>query len=326
MKLLVTGATGKVGLSVLAAFLEDPNRQAAELVVLCHNRAVPATDRVRVVRGSLADPAVVAAATEGVTHVLHLAAVKESPDLAIDVAVKGMFLLLEAFHTAPGAQGFVLVSGDCAVGHIFQPHEGPITETAPRKAYPGCYALTKVIEEVMLETYQVQYEMDGCVLRAPWIMEKDDFRHALAFGPGQFGGPPWAALMDAGRLSACVPGRHVPLMLAADGAPLRRNFLHLDDLVRAILSAIDHPAARQQLFNVAMDEPVDYARAADILSRRHGMEPVEIPTPFHSNWLDITKARMRLGWRPAVDLEALIDRAWRYERAANDARRIWYPG
>ena len=326
MKLLVTGATGKVGLSVLAAFLEDPNRQAAELVVLCHNRAVPATDRVRVVRGSLADPAVVAAATEGVTHVLHLAAVKESPELAIDVAVKGMFLLLEAFRTAPGAQRFVLVSGDCAVGHIFQPHDGPITEAAPRKAYPGCYALTKVIEEVMLETYQVQYGIDGCVLRAPWTMEKDDFRQALAFGPGQFGGPPWSALMDERRLAACDPDRHVPVMLAADGAPLRRNFLHVDDLVRAILIAIDHPAARQQLFNGAMDEPVDYGLAAAILSRRHGMEPVEIPTPFHSNWLDITKARMRLGWRPHIPRAALIARAGRYARAATAARRIWYPG
>lgn len=326
MRLLVTGATGKVGQAFLAAFLEDPRWPDAELVAFCHNRVTSAADRVRIVRGSLSDPAAVAAAMDGVSHVLHLAAVKESPDLAMDVAVKGMFLLLDAFRAAPAARRFVLLSGDCAVGHIFQPHDGPITETAPRKAYPGCYGLTKVVEEVMLETFQFQYGIDGCVLRAPWIMEKDDFRQALAFGPGQFGGPPWAGLMAADRLAACSPGRHVPVMMDARGDPLRRNFLHVDDLVRAILAALDHPAARQHLFNVAMDEPVDYARTADILARRFGLEPVEIATPFHSNWLDNTKARMRLGWRPQIDLEALIDRAWRYERAPNDARRIWYPG
>lgn len=326
MRLLVTGGTGKVGRNFLAAILGDPGWREAELVLLCHNRTLEPGTRVKVVRGSLADPAAVAAAMAGTTHVLHLAAVKESPDLAMDVAVKGMFLLLEAFRASPAARQFVLVSGDCVVGHIFQPHDGPITEAAPRKAYPGCYALTKVIEEVMLETYQVQYGIDGCILRAPWLMEKDDFRCALAFGPEQFGGPPWAELLDEVRLRACARGGHVPLMRDAAGAPLRRNFLHVDDLVRAILAVLDNPEARQQLFNVAMDAPVDYAQAAGLLAARHGLKPVEIATPFHSNWLDNARARLRLGWRPEVDLEALIDRAWSYERAADEARRIWYPG
>ena len=35
-------------------------------------------------------------ALEGVTHVFHLATVKEDPDLVMDVTIKGLFLLLEA--------------------------------------------------------------------------------------------------------------------------------------------------------------------------------------------------------------------------------------
>jgi len=250
----------------------------------------------------------------------------ESPDLAVDVAIKGMFLLLEAFRAAPDARRFVLVSGDCAVGHIFQPYDAPITEASPRRAYKGCYALTKVIEEVMLEQYRHQYGLDGCILRAPWIMEKDDFRYAMDFGPEQFGGPLWSELMDADALRGCRSGGCVPLMLDARGAPLKRNFIHVDDLVAAIDIALEHPAAAGQTFNVAMDEPVDYARVAEMLEARQGLRPIRVPTGFHSNWLDNSKARMLLDWWPRNDLEAIIDRAWSYERAETDVRRIWYPG
>ena len=58
-------------------------------------------------------------------------------------------------------------------------------------AYPGCYALSKVLEEVMLEQFGIQYGINGCCLRAPWIMEKDDFRYTLSFGDDVFGGPVW---------------------------------------------------------------------------------------------------------------------------------------
>ncbi|WP_127104980.1 NAD-dependent epimerase/dehydratase family protein [Pararhodobacter zhoushanensis] len=326
MKLLITGATGKVGQHLLSSLLADPRHAETQMVALCHNRSVSQVDRLRVVRGSIADPSIVAEAMAGVTHVLHLAAVKESPDLAIDVSVKGMFVLLEAFRANPTAKRFVLLSGDCSVGHIFQDYPAPITETDPRRAYPGCYALTKVIEEVMLEQYGHQYGLDGCILRAPWIMEKDDLRYAMSFGEDQFGGPAWSDLMPPETLAAARAGDHVPLIRDVNGAPLRRNFVHVDDVVSALLTALDHPAAARQTFNIAMAEPLDYGQFAAIMGRRTGARPVDIPTSFHSNWLDCSKAGLRLGWRPTVDLETLIERAWSYERAAKDPRVVWYPG
>ncbi|MDD7972834.1 NAD-dependent epimerase/dehydratase family protein [Roseinatronobacter alkalisoli] len=326
MKVLVTGATGKVGQHLLPALTTAMIPAGGRIVALCHNRTIPETDHLTVVRGSIADPEAVAAAMDGVTHVLHLAAVKESPRLAIDVSVKGMFVLLEAFRTNPVARRFVLLGGDCSVGHIFQAYDAPITETAPRRAYPGCYALTKVIEEVMLEQYGYQYGIDGCILRAPWIMEKDDLRYAMSFGEDQFGGPNWADLMTPDTLAAARTGQHVPLLRDVTGAPLRRNFIHVDDVVEALLTALDHPYAARQAFNIAMAEPVDYGRLAVLLNERTGAQPIDIETPFHSNWLDCTKAAHLLGWRPRVDLETLVDRAWAYRRAAGEARTTWYPG
>lgn len=326
MQLLITGATGKVGQNVLPRFLADPRWSGSSVVAICNNRTVPETDRLRVIRGSIADSAVIAAAMEGTTHVLHMAAVKEDPAHAIDVAVKGMFVLLEAFRQNPTAEQFILIGGDCSVGHCIVPYEGPVTEDSPRRGYPGVYALTKILEEVMLEQAGIQYGVNWTTLRAPWIMEKDDFRFALSFGADQFGGPDWDGMIGADRRRGYAAMNAAPLLIASDGLPLRRNFIHVTDLVEAILSAIDHPAARQQLFNVAMTEPVDYGVVAGHLQHTRAMPPVRIETGLHSNLLDNAKARLRLGWTPRVDAIALTDMAFDYVRASDDPRKVWYPG
>ncbi len=326
MKLLVTGAAGKVGQAFLPAFLNAPRFASWEVAALCHNRIIEEGERVRVVRGSVSDEATVAEALDGVTHVLHLAAVKETPDLAIDVALKGLYLLLERFRVSENARQFLLLSGDCVVGHIFQDYAAPITEEAPRRAYPGSYALTKVLEEVMLEQYAIQYGLNVTTLRAPWIMEKDDFRYALRLDDTQFGGPAWDTLLDEATLERVRRGGYYPVMKDVNGDFLKRNFVHVDDLVEAILLALDNPKAYGELFNIAMSEPVDYGALGPLLGRSERLQALEIDTPFHSNWLDNTKARKVLGWTPSIGLEDLIERAWKYRRGEGDPRIVWYPG
>ena len=90
----------------------------------------------------------------------------------------------------------------------------------------------------------------------------------------------------------------------ADDQTLHRTNQHVDDLVSAICASIDHPSARQQTFNICMDEPVDYGELAKYLSTTRGYPTVEFSTPYFSTWLDNTKAKFLLGWRPAYDLAA----------------------
>ena len=90
--------------------------------------------------------------------------------------------------------------------------------------------------------------------------------------------------------------------------------------------AIDNPKARQQTFNICMDEPVDYRQVGDYLAATRGYSTIEIQLPHYSTWLDNTKAKFLLGWHPRYDLERLIDAAFDYQRAADDPRIIWYPG
>ena len=118
-----------------------------------------ARDRLEVFTGSIESRDSVAEAMAGVTHVLHLATSKETPESIMDVAVKGLFWLLEACRTSPTFKQFILIGGDAGMGHFFYPHPIPVTETQKHSAYPGCYALSKVLEEVMLEQYYIQYDL-----------------------------------------------------------------------------------------------------------------------------------------------------------------------
>jgi UDP-glucose 4-epimerase len=325
-RILVTGATGKVGQTFIKRVLDDPKHPRTVVRALCHNRKLAARPRLEVASGSISEQRAVDEAMAGVTHVLHLATSKETPDSIMDVAIKGLFWLLESCRTSKTFRQFILIGGDAGMGHFFYPHPIPVTETQAHSAYPGCYALSKVLEEVMLQQYYVQYQLDGCCLRAPWIMEKDDFKSQLSFGDDVFGGPRWRDLVGAEAADGYVARGAVPVMLDPDGRPVKRNFVHVDDLVDAIMLAIDNPAARQQTFNICMDEPVDYGELGAYLATSRGAEQVPIKTPYRSTWLDNTKAKFLLGWRPRYDLKKLVDAAYDYRRAPDDPRKVWYPG
>ena len=325
-RILVTGATGKVGRAFINSFLTDPRFDQFLVRALCHNRTLEPRERLEIVRGSLEHRQVAKEAVEGATHVLHLATVKETPELVMDVAVKGIFWLLEACRESPAFQQFILIGGDNSIGHFVYPHPIPVTETQKHSAYAGCYALSKVLDEVILEQYYIQYGLAGCCLRAPWIMEKDDFKHTLSFGEDVFGGPRWRDLVGPDKAGEYLRSKTVPVMLDPDGKPVKRNFVHVNDLVGAILKAIDHPKAHQQTFNICMDEPVDYGELGRYLMESRGLPTVEIQTPYHSTWLDNAKAKFLLGWRPQFDMKKLADAAWEYSRAADEPRVVWYPG
>jgi len=326
MLVLITGPTGKVGQNLIARMLADPRRPDLKVRALCHNRMLPESDRLSTVRGSIASRDVVREAMQGVTHVVHLATCKETPEDVMDVTVKGLFWLLEEMRQSPTARQFVLIGGDAAVGHFHVPHGIPLTEEAPHHAYPGCYALSKALEEAMLTQYYLQYDLNSCCLRAPWIMEKDDFRYTLTFGDDVFGGPVWKDLVPAEDAARYRADGTVPCLYDGEGRPLKRNFVHVSDLVEAILAALDNRRARQQLFNVCMNRPIDYGEVAAYLNATRGLNTVRVDSKLHSNWLDNNKARFLLDWEPSYDMTKLIEGAWTYQREPHDPRKIWYPG
>jgi UDP-glucose 4-epimerase len=75
-----------------------------------------------------------------------------------------------------------------------------------------------------------------------------------------------------------------------------------------------------------MDEPLDYGQAAAYLQATRGIGSVECRTEFASTWLDNSKAKFALGWRPWYSLARLLDSSFDYRRPDDDPRKVWYPG
>ena len=192
MLVLVTGATGKVGRHFIERFLADERFSAARVRALCHNRVLEASDRrrsrARLDRRSRASST--RRWTASPTSSISRPARRRPTTSWTSRSRACSGCSRRSAHRRPRKQ-FILIGGDAAVGHFFYDHDGPVTEATPHRAYPGCYALSKVLEEVMLQQYCIQYGINGCCLRAPWIMEKDDFKYTLSFGDDVFGGPVW---------------------------------------------------------------------------------------------------------------------------------------
>src|SRR5512134_3886822 len=106
--ILITGATGKVGRVFISHLLADPKFDSFMVRASCHNRELEPHDRIQNIHGSIEHREVVEKAMDGVTHVLHLATVKEIPEQIMDVAVKGLFWILESCRTSPTFQQFIL--------------------------------------------------------------------------------------------------------------------------------------------------------------------------------------------------------------------------
>jgi nucleoside-diphosphate-sugar epimerase len=325
-KILVTGAAGKVGQNFIDYFKTNKMFEGDTVVAFCHNRVIKEEKNITVFQGNIAEQASVEKAMLGITHVVHLATCKESPEIIIDITVKGLFWLLEESRKSPTFKQFILLGGDAAIGHCVYPYDKPQTETDPFRPYPGCYALSKVLEETLLQQYYIQYNLNGCCLRAPWIMEKDDFRKSLSFGDDVFGGPKAKDFVSKEIAKKYADKNVVPIISDKNGKAIKRNFVHVSDLVNAIGLAFDNPQANQQLFHICMSRPVDYQELADYVKKSQGFDSVKIETDCHSTWMDNSKAKLFLNWEPKYNLEKLVDDSYNYKRSATDPRVIYYQG
>ena len=303
----VFGASGKIGQRVLRLL----ERRGLAIRALVHNTPVEA-ERLTTVKGSIADPKAVAEVVSGADAVVQLATMKEDPDTFFDVSVRGTLNVLEACRDEPIKQ-FIILGGDAAFGIWFYPQPIPIDENHPRAAYPGYYAFSKVMEEVMTEQYGIQYAVPYSILRSSWVFESDDLLHHFSLlenvDPAEKGhgfgdvGDAVVALVKAGK-------EHVPILLDRNGVPFRRHIVHIDDVMQAFDRTLGNPSALGQSFNIAAPTAFDYRVAAEYLSGKLGVPTIEIACPeYYSFEINITRARTVLGYAPENDFFRMADRA-----------------
>lgn len=309
----VFGASGKLGRHFVPLMLE----RGMNVRALVHRTPVD-VEGVESIRGSITDQEAVAEVVSGADAVVQLATTKEDADTFFDVSVRGTLNILEACR-GRDIQQLILLGGDAAFGIWFYEQPIPIDENHRLMAYPGYYAFTKVMEEVMVEQYAIQYGIPYSIQRCSWVFERDDLLGHFSLlenvdpaEPGHgFGAVPAKimALVEAGeeRIAAQVDGA---------GTPYHRHIVHVDDVVQAFGLILGNPAAIGESFNIAGPAPFNYGPATDYLSEKTGIPTVDVPAPgYHSFEIDINKARSVLGYRPENDICRMIDRALEWREA-----------
>jgi UDP-glucose 4-epimerase len=302
----VFGAAGKLGRHLLPELA----RRGYKTRALVHR--TPIAGDVVSVQGDIANAAAVENLVRGADIVIQLATTKEDRATFFDVSIRGTFNILEACRRHPIRQ-FILFGGDAAFGIWFHPQPIPIDENHRHGAYPGYYAFSKVIEEVMTEQYAVQYGVAYTTLRCSWVMEGMDLlRHFSILhniGPAEKGHGFGEVTEDVMALVRARQER-IPVLLDRQGAPLRRHIVHVEDVVQAFGRALDNPAALGQSFNIAGPAPFDYRVAADYLARKLGHSTVDLRCPdYHPFEINITRARSVLGYAPTYDFFRMADDA-----------------
>lgn len=259
MTILVTGATGLVGARLLPRLVEAGARCRA---LVRHNRPLPAG--VSAVEGDLSDPASLTAAVEGVSAIVHLAAVFRTQDTELiwRSNLEGTRNLVAAAQAHAPAARFIMAS----TGHVYDrraSHPGRESDdVAPELAYPA----SKVAAEQALRASGLNWS----ILRFPFI-----------YGDGD------------GHLEA-LPGH---LSALAFHPAQRISTVHHRDIAAAITMALSG-VMDGRIVNISDEAPTTVYELVQLVGQSMvpSAEPMADPWYLH---IDASLAR-RLGFRASV--------------------------
>ena len=351
-RLLITGGAGFIGRYVARAALDQGYRVRVldSLIEQVHGRrdrpdGLP--DRVEFVAGDVRDATAVAAALRGVDKVVHLAAevgVGQSMyavDRYVSVNDLGTATLFQCLIDQPVKRVVVASSMSIYGEGLYRDRAGDLhqevlrgprgpdggwdplgpdghplvpvpTPEWKRPTLASVYAITKYVQERLTLTLAPAYGMEGVALRL-WN----------AYGPGQALSNPYTGVLAI--FASRIHNGKAPVIFE-DGRQLR-DFVHVEDVARAFLLALDHPKAAGGVFNIGSGEVRSVDEVATLLAEAmHRSDlPPEIAGKARAGDIrhcipDITKAREELGYQPRCDFKAgLAELAgWVAEQQAED--------
>ena len=286
--ILVTGAAGLIGGRLVSRLVAD-----GVAVIATDRRAAEAPPGARWVTVDLMDaPALVALMRDAqVGAVVHAGAISGpmvaagDPHQVMSVNVGGALNIAEA-ALRTGVERLIALSSAGVYGP--QATLDPVREDAPLNA-TDIYGASKIAAETVLRAYRHDHGLPAIVLRPSSV-----------YGPGRTTACFIRDMIDHAR-------RGDPLALAPEGA-CRRQFVHVDDVVAAILGALNAPRFDHFAFNVSggtwLSEQEIAAQAAPVLP---GLRIASIAAPARCldgemGPLDTARAQAAFGFSPSIPL------------------------
>jgi UDP-glucuronate 4-epimerase len=230
------------------------------------------------------------AGAHGVIHLAGLAGVRPSflePARYARVNVEGTATVLEAAIRA-GIGRIAFASSSSVYGNSTPL---PAKEDAPAVEPESPYAASKRGAELVASAILRRAPATACAA----------LRFFTVYGPRQR--PEMAITLF---MRAALAGRTIEMF--GDGS-MRRDFTHVDDIVRGILAAFDRAPPGCRAYNLGSGAPINLAELVRAIGETAGRD-VRVdgrPVPrgdVEATFADIERARGELGWAPQV---ALVD-------------------
>ena len=333
MKVILTGGAGYIGTHVLLELLAG-DWQVGVIDNFC-NSSPKALDRVRDLAGrdfealrlDLLDESAVADALrafrpDAVVHLAGLKAIGESvaqPLRYYENNVLGSLKLLRAMHAA--GCGRIVFSSSASIYGV--PESVPLDEThrlSPVNPYGQC---KRFIEQIVGDWIAAGDGASGVLLRY--------FNPAGAHESGRVGEDPSGVPNNLVPLiSQIAAGRHESLTVFGDDYDTRdgtgeRDYVHVVDLARAHVAALDHSFARAgcEAFNIGTGRGATVMEVLAAFERASGVavprsvgprRPGDVPSYFANP----ARANEILGWRATRGIDDMCASAWAWQSANPD--------
>jgi UDP-glucose 4-epimerase len=315
-RIFITGGAGFIG-TTLARRLADENEIVA--VDNLHRDALSGTDLAEhpnftLHQGDVLDAELMVELADGATHVVHCAAIAgvdtvlESPVRTMRVNVIGTYNVLEAaLATRESVERLIEFSTSEVFGtYAYKVAETNVTTTGSVGDARWTYAVSKLAGEHMAHAYKDEFALPAVSVR-PFNV----------FGPGQIGGGAIRAFIEA-----ALAGRD--LTIHGDGSQIRA-WCYVDDMVEALLLALENPAAVGHSFNIgnARSTVTIYDLALRI-KRLTGCPGEIVFQPLHYTDVElripnVDKARELLGFEAQVELDEGLERTIAWYRSRRPA-------
>jgi nucleoside-diphosphate-sugar epimerase len=317
-RVLVTGGAGTIGAAVARRLLRDP---AWEVRIADHREAPQwMREACEIVTGDLRDVGEAQRATDGCSHVIHLAAIvggianfHKLPYTLTEVnnALTGALTRASLDH---GVERFVYVSSSMVFERAteFPTSEGHLLACpAPRSAY----GFSKLSGEVYARAAHDEHGLRYTICR-PFN----------AYGPGELPEPgePGIAHAVPDLILKALSGQH-PLQIFGSGEQTR-TLTHIDDIADGIVAAMAAAAGENEDFNISASDERTVAEIASLIweacgrpADEFGLEHLpSFEVDVQRRWPSVEKARRLLGWEARIDLREGLEQtvAWLRERGA----------
>jgi len=292
MRYLITGAAGFLG-SALANQLVREGNTVRGLDDLSTGDPANLLPEVHFTRGDINDRPKLWTLMQDVDCVYHLAArvlVQESvlyPREYNQVNVGGTVTLMEAMRDV-GVRRVVLISSGAIYGDL---SVQPLREKfIPKPRSP--YAVSKLAAEFYVRT-----------IGELWGIETLSLRVFNAYGPGQQIPPVYTPVIPNFLRQALLEGT---LVIHGDGKQTR-DYVYLDDVVRAMVSASTAPDIHHDVINVGSGEETSVLDLANLVRDITGQQPEIVVNPKNVGGpsrmcADLSLAAAKLNYAPKINL------------------------